>query len=568
MRRAFTLAELIIVIAVIGVLTAILIPVIMRIPEKAVAASALSDAKNTLDSLFSDYSEARDTNLVIAVKKRNKMFCYGWFHSINLFKENEGKPYELMDDEDICEALVNSGCLTVDSAPIDITGKIANPLSTVKVFSECSLCEIDVAVMLQNKSVTIGVGEYYKLYHDIEPYYDIPIVPIVWESSDPGIVEVSDGIITGRKTGYAQVTARYGKSVSTIDVEVAEWIEFDGNFAELKAIAENEISPVLIRLTDEVYLHDYPDIFPIVIPQGKTFVIDFDGNALNYSYSSDEYRITHLFVNDGGTMRLGTGVSDVNSGGIKIESPADSRSVECAVFNISGADLTIHTNMVLHGCPVKSVGASCTVTGGKLAYDFLDRDETAAVYNGENAELYIHGGQIFGIENYGTIKRITGGQITSSYTKQSGDAIVNYGAIDRISGGEISGNTDNWSENGQHFSSAAIRSTGKTAVINHIAGGSFNNAGYIDEMYSDVTEDDVFDADIAAYALIFENGASLGKITGGKLYSYMEAICFDTSFSAKGQVCGGCFLHKPDDMLIKKGFICIKEKFYWIITKK
>ncbi|HHT87284.1 MAG TPA: prepilin-type N-terminal cleavage/methylation domain-containing protein, partial [Clostridiales bacterium] len=49
-KRAFTIVELIIVIAVIGILAAILIPAFSNIIAKANAKSALSDARNTLTS--------------------------------------------------------------------------------------------------------------------------------------------------------------------------------------------------------------------------------------------------------------------------------------------------------------------------------------------------------------------------------------------------------------------------------------------------------------------------------------------------------------------------------------
>lgn len=566
MKRAFTLVEIIIVIAVVGVLVAILVPVFTNVIAKSISKSALSDMRNTLDSLFSDYNEARGTNLVIAVVKNGKLFVYGWYHKENTFMESKNSPYKF-EDEDITEFLTDLGCFSSDSSPVNITEKIEDPLPSVTVFSDCSLSDIDVTVTLERSTVTIGVGEEYMLYHDIEPYYDTPLMPIVWESSDPETVEVSGGIIKGKKIGKSTVTAQYGNSTSSIDIDVEEWIDFDGTFADIKAIIENDVTPVLIRLSSEVYLYDYPDIFPIVVPQGKTVVIDFAGNRLNYSYSADEYRITGLFVNDGGDMRLGIGIEKGKMSEIIIQNPsANAKPVEYAVLNINSAKLTINTNLTLYGQPIRNIAASCTVIGGKVAYDSLNQEEIVGLYNGEGAELNIHGGQIKGIKNHGTIRRITGGNISAAYYKQSGDAIVNYGVIDLISGGHIGAATDNWSESGQNFDSAAIKNSGSSAVINHIAGGEFNDVNYIDDIYAgsdNENEEEVYESDIPSYALSFENGASLGKITGGKLYSYKEPISFDSSFHAKRQVSGGCYLHKPKDKLISKDCSCLWQSYYW-----
>lgn len=53
-QKGFTLVELIIVIAVIGVLAAILIPVFANVIEKANAKSALADARNTVSRYIAD----------------------------------------------------------------------------------------------------------------------------------------------------------------------------------------------------------------------------------------------------------------------------------------------------------------------------------------------------------------------------------------------------------------------------------------------------------------------------------------------------------------------------------
>lgn len=71
-KHGFTLVELIIVIAVIGVLAAILIPTFSNVIDKANAKSALSDARNTVTQYLTDsFDKGLPENLVVVVKKAN-----------------------------------------------------------------------------------------------------------------------------------------------------------------------------------------------------------------------------------------------------------------------------------------------------------------------------------------------------------------------------------------------------------------------------------------------------------------------------------------------------------------
>lgn len=82
----FSLVELVIVIAVIGILAAILIPTFSNVIKKANAKSALSDARNTVSEFVTnklqDDTEGSSKNLpeniVIIVKKAGLFFIYGY----------------------------------------------------------------------------------------------------------------------------------------------------------------------------------------------------------------------------------------------------------------------------------------------------------------------------------------------------------------------------------------------------------------------------------------------------------------------------------------------------------
>ena len=78
--HGFTLVELIIVIAVIGLLAAILIPVFSNVIKKANAKSALSDARNSVENYLTYALEdpSLPRNLVIIVEKANRFYLYGY----------------------------------------------------------------------------------------------------------------------------------------------------------------------------------------------------------------------------------------------------------------------------------------------------------------------------------------------------------------------------------------------------------------------------------------------------------------------------------------------------------
>lgn len=80
-NKGFTLVELIIVIAVIGVLAAILIPTFSNVIDKANRKSAFSDAKNALSILLAEETTGDGAvvvkeNTIFEVKKANKYYQF------------------------------------------------------------------------------------------------------------------------------------------------------------------------------------------------------------------------------------------------------------------------------------------------------------------------------------------------------------------------------------------------------------------------------------------------------------------------------------------------------------
>ena len=103
-QKAFTIVELIIVIAVIGILAAILIPAFTNIIAKANAKSALSDARNTLTSFLTENLEIVDgviaKSIVIFVKKAKMYYVFGYQNNgpdAGKLMQSAGNPFNYED---------------------------------------------------------------------------------------------------------------------------------------------------------------------------------------------------------------------------------------------------------------------------------------------------------------------------------------------------------------------------------------------------------------------------------------------------------------------------------------
>ena len=79
-KQAFTIVELVIVIAVIAILAAIIIPTYSNLVKKANEATALVDAKNMITEMLADIlSGDKDAaDIIVFSKKGDSIFVYGY----------------------------------------------------------------------------------------------------------------------------------------------------------------------------------------------------------------------------------------------------------------------------------------------------------------------------------------------------------------------------------------------------------------------------------------------------------------------------------------------------------
>ena len=94
--KGFTLVELIIVIAVIGVLAAILIPVFSNVIAKANEKSALSDARNALTLYLAEITDGEPVDdTLFFVEKAGKMYLFGYYGATGELVSSASNPYDL-----------------------------------------------------------------------------------------------------------------------------------------------------------------------------------------------------------------------------------------------------------------------------------------------------------------------------------------------------------------------------------------------------------------------------------------------------------------------------------------
>ena len=175
-KKAFTIIELIIVLAVIGILAAILIIGLPKVIESANKKSAYSDAKNALKTTLAQLQSDDGTELlgdsIFIVSKAKKYYVYGYYAFSNTLYESENNPYDFSgltgEFNSIAEQIIASLEAADDigksgETQKNISDEIKDLPASTKVFSGYRLLSILDGVMLNKARIDLDLGEVFAL---------------------------------------------------------------------------------------------------------------------------------------------------------------------------------------------------------------------------------------------------------------------------------------------------------------------------------------------------------------------------------------------------------------------
>jgi len=112
--------------------------------------------------------------------------------------------------------------------------KMSSLISIVAVVLFASCAKNDVTNVTLNKSTSyLIIGQTDSLIATLSAIGDIKSIPQTWTSSDPTVVSVKNGIITGVTSGTANITVKAGGIIATCAVTVDDKIQPTLTQAEL-----------------------------------------------------------------------------------------------------------------------------------------------------------------------------------------------------------------------------------------------------------------------------------------------------------------------------------------------
>lgn len=292
-RKAFTLVEIIIVVAVISILTAILIPVILNMTNKATSSSALSDAKNAATKLNLDITDFRG-HCVFEVKKGGKYYLYSFKKSDGKLIESRYNPLNADSFDDLTQNLMTDSVIYRQygySGDDDYKVKVSDNVTALLGFS------------LNDRQFDRSV---YLLAGDMQELPALSGDNISWSIDNAETACIEGGKIKALAVGETTMRAqRNGQIIAEYKVCVTEVVEVT-SLSELKAETERNTPCLFIRLISDgqKFSADSSDnIFPIVVPCNKFVYLDMTRCYIECNYRAADIPEA-LFINDGGEFHM------------------------------------------------------------------------------------------------------------------------------------------------------------------------------------------------------------------------------------------------------------------------
>ncbi|NLB62341.1 MAG: prepilin-type N-terminal cleavage/methylation domain-containing protein, partial [Clostridiales bacterium] len=211
-KKAFSIVELIIVLAIIGILAAILIPVFSKIIENANAKSALSDAKNTLTNYvaYCESNQKSRQDLCIIVEKAKAYYAFIYEASTGELNSSDYNPLTADSLDDAVNMLFAANVLVGNNEnSLEFPLAIPEQLENVVIYEGHGIQAGNQVISLNKKQIGISLDESYTLTANVFPQKKV--LSLTWESKDNNIATVRDGVVTPVSYGETEVVAHYGE---------------------------------------------------------------------------------------------------------------------------------------------------------------------------------------------------------------------------------------------------------------------------------------------------------------------------------------------------------------------
>ncbi len=562
MKKGFALIELIITIAVIGVLAAILVMVIPNAIEKANAKSALSDAKNTLTQCSAAANDSLP-NCVIIVEKGGSYYVFSYTMEKGKLTECKRNPFKANSADELIGRMKTERTLYMSGSDTGFISAIdANIYDNVRVLYGCRLFDES-----STKPIYMLLGDSLEL----------PAVDgdnIVWVTENADIAAIASGKVTAKAIGETKIYAKQSEKIKAeFSVYVTEVVTVS-SFAQIKEKIEENTPVSYLRVEVEngsLLEENLNGIFPITVPQGKFVSLDVTDSYIEYDCSLDNIP-KDMFINDGGEFQIICTNKD-NPTSINLKIDATEKIGSEGTGNYESCSLIKNTNKGLSLLENTDFIISCDNTDGEIDCDLyvlnnecgtmysgsytifincekvhLSSKDCAAIYNGEGSILFIdhegsRSGYLFDSElaEAGVPALVNRGYIPvmNNVSFSSDFALQNYGEI-----GSITNCSLNYNRGG--FPMLSIESEGK---VKSISDCEFLDKDSIEGHISINGNADYYES---INMINIKSGGYIGSLSN--VVSYCgNTVLFENKSDVRGCIESGRFYFEPKAEYIAKG---------------